>query len=113
MKVMNLQRGTAFAVELGGKPPCASAAGNMTSKWAGGNSFFVQGSYAFVHCSKFREKNTKKRAAGKNQGPIGMKAINLQRGTAAAVELGGKSHRMHQLSAIWWFNGQSTMINCA
>jgi hypothetical protein len=64
MKAINLQRGTASAVELGGKPPCASAAGNMTPKWAGGNPFFVQGSYAFVHCSKFWEKTTKKRAAG-------------------------------------------------
>jgi hypothetical protein len=45
----------------------------------------------------------KKRAAGINQGPIGVKVKNLQRGTAAAVELGGKSHHMHQLSAIWWF----------
>jgi hypothetical protein len=58
-------------------------------------------------------KKAKKRAAGENQGPIGMKVINLQRGTASAVELGGKSHHMHQLRAIWWFNGQATMINCA
>ena len=32
----------------------------------------------------------KKRAAGLLQGPIGVKVKNLQRGTAAAVELGGK-----------------------
>jgi hypothetical protein len=33
----------------------------------------------------------KKRATGINQGPIGVKVKNLQRGTAAAVELGGKA----------------------
>jgi hypothetical protein len=32
-----------------------------------------------------------------NRGPIGMKVKNLQRGTASAVELGGKSHHVHQL----------------
>jgi hypothetical protein len=45
----------------------------------------------------------KKRAAGLLQGPLIMKVKNLQRGTADAVELGGKSHHVHQLSAIWWF----------
>jgi hypothetical protein len=39
-----------------------------------------------------RSKNRqKKRATGINQGPIGMKVKNLQRGTANAVELGGKA----------------------
>lgn len=33
-------------------------------------------------------------------GPLIMKVKNLQRGTADAVELGGKSHHVHQLSAI-------------
>jgi hypothetical protein len=47
--------------------------------------------------------NKKKRATGSLQGPLIMKVKNLQRGTAAAVELGGKSHHVHQLSAIWWF----------
>jgi len=37
------------------------------------------------------ENGQKKRAAGRNQGPIGMKVKNLQRGTASAVELGGKA----------------------
>ncbi len=36
-------------------------------------------------------KRAKKRASGVNQGPIGMKVKNLQRGTANAVELGGKA----------------------
>ncbi len=49
--------------------------------------FFVHGSYAFAGSAP----KGKKRAAGVNQGPIGMKVKNLQRGTANAVELGGKA----------------------
>lgn len=33
----------------------------------------------------------KKRAAGRIQGPLSVKVKNLQRGTADAVELGGKA----------------------
>lgn len=51
----------------------------------------------------FGSRKKKKRAAGLLQGPLIMKVKNLQRGTAAAVELGGKSHHVHQLCAIWWF----------
>jgi hypothetical protein len=36
-------------------------------------------------------EKTKKRAIGKSEALIGMKVKNLQRGTAAAVELGGKA----------------------
>jgi hypothetical protein len=57
-----------------------------------------------------RRVHKKKRAAGLLQGPLIMKVKNLQRGTADAVELGGKSHHVHQLSAIWWFFVQRTML---
>jgi hypothetical protein len=79
-------------------------------KW---QRFFVHGSYAFVRRSKKSADRAKKRAAGENRGPLGMKVKNLQRGTAAAVELGGKSHRVHQLHAIWSLNGQTATFICA
>jgi hypothetical protein len=49
--------------------------------------------YYFPHSNKddCSENGQKKRATGVNQGPIGMKVKNLQRGTANAVELGGKA----------------------
>jgi hypothetical protein len=50
-----------------------------------------------------RKIKNKKRGPPENQGPLIVKVKNLQRGTAAAVELGGKSHHVHQLCAIWWF----------
>ena len=49
--------------------------------------FFVHGSYAFATPGAKRQK----KGPPENRGPIGMKVKNLQRGTANAVELGGKA----------------------
>ena len=84
----NLQRGTANAVELGGKATVCISCVRYDVNLCSAQCFFVHGSYAFATAGS---KKAKKRAAGVNQGPIGMKVKNLQRGTANAVELGGKA----------------------
>ncbi|WP_167332650.1 hypothetical protein [Rhizobium freirei] len=83
----NLQRGTANAVELGGKATVCISCVRYDANLCSAQCFFVHGSYAFAAPAAEEQK---KRAAGVNQGPIGMKVKNLQRGTANAVELGGK-----------------------
>jgi hypothetical protein len=50
MKVKNnLQRGTAAAVELGGKPPYASAECDMMVYWASGNAFLRRTAMRHLH----------------------------------------------------------------
>jgi hypothetical protein len=101
VKVKNLQRGTANAVALGEKPPNASAMCDMVLPCAAFNSFLCMPA---MHCTNFsalRYLPTKIEAKGKIQAKkeghrktralISVKVKNLQRGTANAVELGGKA----------------------
>ncbi|OHV84299.1 hypothetical protein LCM4573_01010 [Rhizobium sp. LCM 4573] len=54
----------------------------------------------------------KKRAAGSLQGPIGVKVKNLQRGTAAAVELGGKPPCASAVCDMVFFCAANNMFLC-
>ena len=73
MKVQNLQRGTA-----GSRDRAADANSPQYGKMGGAGQ------------DSRRKLQAKKRATELLRGPIGMKVKNLQRGTADAVELGGK-----------------------
>lgn len=56
VKVKNLQRGTAAAVELGGKATMCISCGRYAANLCSAQCFFVHGSYAFAMPSKKREK---------------------------------------------------------
>jgi hypothetical protein len=91
VKVKNLQRGTANAVALGEKPRSASAMCDMVVLWAGFNALLCM---AVMRCTIFaamRENWAKKEGHWKTRALISVKVKNLQRGTANAVELGGKA----------------------
>ncbi|WP_416064271.1 hypothetical protein ACK9YZ_14400 [Rhizobium sp. ZK1] len=101
MKVKNLQRGTANAVALGEKPPNASAMSDMVVLCAAFNSFLCMSA---MRCTNFsalrylpakiqakRKIRAKKEGHRKTRALISVKVKNLQRGTANAVELGGKA----------------------
>jgi hypothetical protein len=55
VKVKNLQRGTAAAVELGGKPPCASAECGMIFYCAVRNAFLCRAAMQ-LRVSAFKAK---------------------------------------------------------
>ncbi|MDR6669227.1 hypothetical protein J2X71_005510 [Rhizobium sp. 1399] len=95
MKVKNLQRGTANAVALGEKPPNASAMSDMVVLCAAFNTFLCMSA---MHCTNFSalrylptKIRAKKEGHRKTRALISVKVKNLQRGTANAVELGGKA----------------------
>ncbi|QAS79099.1 hypothetical protein CO657_13930 [Rhizobium acidisoli] len=94
VKVKNLQRGTANAVVLGEKPQDASAEIDMVLPWAGFNAFLCMPAMRrtiFLRRSILRARKAKKEGHWKTRALISVKVKNLQRGTANAVELGGKA----------------------
>jgi hypothetical protein len=94
VKVKNLQRGTANAVVLGEKPRNASAERDMVLPWAGFNAFLCMPAMRrtnFLRCSIASVGKAKKEGRWKTRALISVKVKNLQRGTANAVELGGKA----------------------
>ncbi|MFS2176221.1 hypothetical protein ACVITL_003167 [Rhizobium pisi] len=94
MKVKNLQRGTANAVVLGEKPQNASAGMDMVLPCAGFNAFLCMSAMRrtiFLRCGIYRGGKAKKEGHWKTRALISVKVKNLQRGTANAVELGGKA----------------------
>jgi hypothetical protein len=56
MKVKNLQRGTANAVELGGKATMCISCGRYDANLCNAQCFFVHGSYAFATSGAKRQK---------------------------------------------------------
>ncbi|VTZ60369.1 hypothetical protein EMEDMD4_150148 [Sinorhizobium medicae] len=58
-----------------------------------------------------RHSQGKKEGHKKNLGPYSCEGnLNLQRGTAAAVALGGEATKMHQLSSVCCFFGLPAII---
>jgi hypothetical protein len=67
MKVKNLQRGTAAAVELGGKATMCISCERYDLLLCSAQCFFVQGSYAFARLGRNRAK---KEGRWNKPGPI-------------------------------------------
>ncbi|WP_112823769.1 hypothetical protein [Neorhizobium huautlense] len=88
----NLQRGTAGADdgEVADGVSC-QLYGEVISARQDAIFGFGEKFLSVASCRAHGAAGQKKRATGSLQGPISVKVKNLQRGTAAAVELGGKA----------------------